>query len=360
MSKPVSVVCFITATFIFLIANLSFKESKRPTRYPFYLPYYFPAMPVSKSRPLTAEGVQLGRYLFYDPILSRDSTISCSSCHRQEAAFSDAPNKFSKGRNGILQKRNTPPLFNLAWAPFLFWDGKASGIENQISHPLRQQDEMNMEWDIAVMRLERNNFYKNKFTEVYGNRPIDSDLIANAIGQFERTIISYRSKYDRVLQGTDVFTEDEKQGFDLVNDMTKGDCLQCHTTNSDPFGTTFKLSNNGLDTVLIAENYKDKGRGGVTGLISDYGKFKIPSLRNVAITAPYMHDGRFNTLEEVLDFYSEGVNNCANIDSKMELAYKHGAHLSSKEKRQIIVFLHTLTDSALISDKNFSNPFLEK
>ena len=216
-----------------------------------------------------------------------------------------------------------------------------------------------MRWDLATRRLERNVFYKRAFERVYGDRRIDSNLIADAIGQFERTIFSYRSKYDRVLQGEDVFSEAEARGYILVNDMTKGDCLHCHTTDSDPLGTTLGFSNNGLDSIFVADRYRDKGRGAITGSANDYGKFKIPSLRNVAITPPYMHDGRFNTLEEVLDFYSEEVNKSINIDSKMEFAYQHGAHLSPDERKQIIAFLKTLTDSALISDKNFSNPFLK-
>jgi cytochrome c peroxidase len=341
-----------------IVSGFSFRGKYSTTSYPFAIPSYFPKVPVN-SLQVTVDGASLGRFLFYDPILSRDSTISCASCHKQAVAFGDSNIAFSKGIGGTLQKRNTPPLFNLLWSPGFFWDGRAADIESQVSHPLRQHDEMNMQWSEVVNRLRSSKFYRAKFRQVFGSDNIDSTLISDAIGQFERTIISCNSKYDRVLQGRSAFSEDESKGFVLINDMTKGDCLHCHTTDSDPLGTTFAFSNNGLDTNLNPLLYKDKGRGGITNITSDYGKFKIPSLRNVGLTAPYMHDGRFKTLEEVLNFYSDGVNMCANIDSKMEFANQHGTHLTSLEKKQIIAFLHTLTDSALIYDKRFSNPFVK-
>lgn len=315
-------------------------------------------MPLPATNPVTVEGVALGRFLFYDPILSRDSNLSCAGCHRQEAAFSDGPNIFSKGADNTLLSRNTLPLFNLAWYPVLFWDGKAVSIEEQVFHPVRAHNEMNLKWDIATERINKSRFYRSAFKVAFGNRPIDSSLIAKAIAQFERTLLSYRSKYDRVIAGKDYFTKEEFEGFELMNDMTRGDCLHCHSTDENPLGTTLGFSNNGLDTITNPVDYKDKGRGAITGKAYDNGKFKIPSLRNAALTAPYMHDGRFATLEEVLDFYSEGVKPSANIDSKMEFAHQNGAHLSAEEKRKMMAFLLTLTDSAFVSDPAFSNPFI--
>ncbi|MDR3679975.1 MAG: cytochrome c peroxidase [Flavipsychrobacter sp.] len=317
-------------------------------------------MPRDTSNVVTVEGAELGRYLFYDPILSRKRTLSCGSCHKQKAAFSDGPNTFSKGGTGELMTRNTMPLFNLAWHKNFFWDGKAETIERQIYHPVRTHNEMDMNWPEVSIRLNNSTFYRAKFKAVFGAEYIDSTLVAKAIGQFERTLISYRSKYDMVLIGKSAFTAEEYEGFNLVNDMTRGDCLHCHTTDSDPLGSTFNFSNNGLDPIADANNYKDKGRGGITGYIDDFGKFKIPSLRNVMLTAPYMHDGRFKTIEDVLNFYSAGVNVCANIDSKMEFAHRKGAHFSVDEQRKIISFLKTLTDSAFICDPAFSDPFKKK
>lgn len=347
----------ISYVLLIIIFAASFKKKTAPVPYKFPELVFFPKMPVSEINSVTVEGVELGRYLFYDPILSKNNNFSCASCHKQEAAFSDAPNAFSKGVNGDLLSRNTMPLFNLAWYPALFWDGKAASIEAQVFHPVRGNNEMNLEWEVAVERISSSNFYKYKFQQAFPNKLIDSTLITMAIAQFERTLLSYSSKYDKVLAGKAFFTKDEYDGFVLMNDMTKGDCLHCHTTDGDALTTTSTFSNNGLDTISIAKNYTDIGRGGITRIINDYGKFKIPSLRNIALTAPYMHDGRFKTLAAVLDFYSEGVNQCANIDSKMEFVHQKGAHLSKEEKHKIIAFLYTLTDSSFITDTRFSNPF---
>jgi cytochrome c peroxidase len=317
----------------------------------------FPPMPQAEDNPVTAEGVDLGRHLFYDPILSIDSTLSCGSCHKQEAAFSDGPSRFSTGSQHNKMFRNTPPLFNLAWYPTLFWDGRAVSIEDQVFHPLRGHNEMNLHWAAAAHRVGQNRFYVERFQVAFGHQPIDSILIAKAIAQFERTLISYRSRYDKLLRGEVAFNKDEADGFVLVNDMTKGDCLHCHTTDGDALGTRPGFSNNGIDSFKDPQSYPDKGHGLVTGKLSDYGKFKIPSLRNVAVTGPYMHDGRFETLEEVIDFYSEGVHYGSNTDPKMGTAHGRHMHLTGDEKRKIIVFLKTLTDSAFLSDPAFSNPF---
>lgn len=341
-----------------LLLLVSFKSRHTSGAYSFPELLFFPPMPHSEVNPVTIDGADLGRYLFYDPILSADSSMSCNSCHKQEYAFSDAPNTFSKGRDGVLMERNTLPLFNLAWYPSLFWDGKAASIEEQVFHPVRAHHEMNLQWNLAAERVKNSRFYKQKFKTAFGDEIIDSILIAKAISQFERTLISYRSKYDMALEGKTFFTKEERDGLILMNDMTKGDCLHCHSTDGDALGTVPGFSNNGLDTASAAISYKDKGRGGITGQTEDAGKFKIPSLRNLMLTAPYMHDGRFKTLEEVLDFYSEGVHAGVNTDSKMGMAYKGGVHLTKEEKRQIITFLKTLTDSAFITDPAFSNPFI--
>jgi cytochrome c peroxidase len=160
-----------------------------------------------------------------------------------------------------------------------------------------------------------------------------------------------------VLAGKDRLTDDEYKGLVLVNDMTKGDCLHCHTTDANALGTTGGFSNNGLEAATDVSFYRDKGLGGTTQRMADYGKFKIPSLRNVAVTAPYMHDGRFNQLAQVLDFYSEGVKQAVNVDTKMGFAHQGGARLNALEKHQIILFLNTLTDSVFITNPAFANPF---
>jgi cytochrome c peroxidase len=335
----------------------SFFSVKHDQPYIFPRLYHFPPMPVSAANPVTVQGAVLGRYLFYDPILSADSSISCASCHKQSRAFSDGPRRFSQGIEGQLQKRNTPPLFNLAWYPRLFWDGRADGPESQVFHPVRNADEMNMSWKQLAIRVERSPFYRQKFRELYGDRAIDSSLIAMVIAQFERTLVSYRSKYDQVLAGKTRFTLDELEGMELVNDLTKGNCMHCHTTDGDALGTTGAFSNNGLDEGTDTKAFKDGGLGLITQSSKDLGKFKIPSLRNLLFTSPYMHDGRFNTLAEVLDFYSEGLKKSPTVDPKMEFVHQGGSRLNTHEKRKIILFLKTLSDSAFIADQEFSNPF---
>ncbi len=345
---------FIT---IGLAIFMGFIQARKASPYLFPTLPFFPKMPSSLNNPVTEEGVELGRFLFYDPILSEDSSLACASCHKQVNAFADQGVTFSKGKNGLLTTRNAQPLFNLAWYPAFFWDGRSESIENQIFHPLRNPDEMNFSWLEAAKRIEKSHFYRIKFEAAFGQITIDSTLISKAIAQFLRTLLSYQSKYDKVMIGKARFTDDEYQGFVLMNDMTKGDCLHCHTTDANALGTTLSFSNNGLDSVQNAALYKDKGLGGFTKKTQDLGKFKIPSVRNVAFTPPYMHDGRFQTLAEVLNFYNEGVHKSANIDSKMGTAQTGGAHLSETEKCQIIAFLLTLSDSTFVKDTRFANPF---
>lgn len=315
-------------------------------------------MPIAPENPVTVEGAALGRYLFYDSSLSADFGFSCGSCHRQEAAFSDGLAVFSRGAAGVPLRRNTLPLFNLAWYKMLFWDGRAVSVEEQVFHPVRDHAEMNLAWPIAEARLRYSAFYRAKFAAAFGqDAPIDSVHIARAIAQFERTILSYNSRYDSVLRGHAIFTPEEFAGFELVNDMTKGGCLHCHSTDADALGTVPGFANNGLDRATRPADYRDVGRGALTGRAADSGAFKIPTLRNLLLTAPYMHDGRFATLEEVLDFYNRGVHASAGVDSRMEEAGRGGVHMSAEDTRKVLVFLRTLTDSSLVKSPAYSNPF---
>lgn len=350
---------FILLLIVFGVC-FGFKKLNKPTPYRFETVKHFPKMPVSEINRTTNEGVNLGRFLFYDSILSIDYSMTCASCHQQNHAFSDAPNQFSVGVNGDSLSRNTMPLYNLAWYPSFFWDGKAKTIEEQVFFPVKSHLEMNLDWGVAENRIRKSTLYKPLFKLAFGNQKIDSNLIAKAIAQFERTLISSSSKFDDILNGNGYLTEDEYKGYGLVNDQTKGGCLHCHITDGNGLGTNQKFSNNGLDPYFEEEDYTDKGKAKITGLKSDIGKFKIPSLRNLSYTSPYMHDGRFTTLKQVLDFYSEGVNHSLNVDSKMEFSKQGGNHLSEIEKNNIILFLLTLNDSLFISDKKFSNPFFTK
>ena len=348
------VTCFVLTLCLALGFVLSVNA---PKPYEFPDVSHFPDMPMSDENPVTVEGALLGRYLFYDSILSQDYRFSCSSCHQQAVAFSDAPRQFSSGINGEKTNRNTMPLYNLAWQRAFFWDGRAGSIEEQVFHPVRTSSEMNLNWNIAEERVRQSLFYQPLFKAAFGNTEVDSVLIAKAIAQFERTLISANSKYDSVVLGRAYFSKDEFKGFELANDQSMGDCLHCHTTDADVLGTTAKFSNNGIDLATKASDYLDRGKGGLVGDSTKYGWFRIPSLRNIAVTAPYMHDGRFKTLEEVLRFYSTGVHSPYNLDPKMQHAHQNGNQLSEEEQKQIIAFLNTLTDSVFLSNPYFSNPF---
>lgn len=341
----------VSVFFVFILLLLGFQKVNHITDYVFEKLFRFPDKIENTYNPVIQEGALLGRYLFYDKTLSKDSSISCASCHKQEFAFADN-NQFSKGIYEQFLNRNTMPLFNLAWYSSFFWDGKSTSIEEQVFVPVSAHNEMNLDWVEAEKRINDKDFYRKQFKNVFSIEKIDSIHIAKAIAQFERTLISNKSKYDRVIQGKDEFSESELKGFILMNDQSMGDCLHCHITDANALGTTGTFSNNGLDEIL-----KDEGLFYTTKNKKDKGKFKIPSLRNIALTAPYMHDGRFNTLEEVLDFYSEGVKSSEFIDSKMQYVHQGGVRLNEREKMDIISFLKTLTDSVFITNPEFSNPY---
>lgn len=321
---------------------------------PFVFPnlQHFPELK-QQVNTLTEEKIELGRYLYYDSILSIDYSLSCASCHQQKFAFSDGGKDFSLGINNQPLSRNTPALFNLAWQSHFFWDGKATSLQQQAFFPVSAHNEMNLSWDSATVRVSESEFYSTQFLKAYGNQTIDSNLIVDAIAQFELSILSYNSKYDSVVRGETYFTALEYRGFEIANDQSMGDCLHCHTTDGNGLGTTGNFSNNGIDSV-----YKDLGLMSITNKKEDLGKFKIPSFRNVGLTAPYMHDGRFKSLEEVIDFYSTGVKTSSTIDNKMQYAHRGGVQLNSEDKKALVAFLHTLSDSVLIRNTNYSNPFL--
>ncbi|MCZ4409201.1 cytochrome-c peroxidase [Cryomorphaceae bacterium 1068] len=320
--------------------------SQNPTRYTLKRPDNFPPFIQNNAENLTKEGVLLGRSLFYDTILSRDFSISCASCHKPENAFSDSGEISSKGVSGKRQRRNTPALFNLLWSDSFFWDGRVTSLESQAIEVVSGHTEMDLSWQEAVSRLSSDETYLSLFDQAFPGREIDSLLVADALAQFQSTLISNNSKYDRVLRGEDHFTEEEYKGFVFVNDQSMGNCLHCHTTDAHALGTNGGLANNGLPII----DSLDWGKYDVTSDENDLGLFKIPSLRNLVFTAPYMHDGRFSSLEEVLDFYSRGVESHVNLDAKMNYFTKNKPLFSEEEKHNILAFLMTLTDSTFVEN----------
>lgn len=319
-------------------------------------PADFVPMPIPEDNPLTVQGVALGRRLFYDPILSLDSTMSCAACHRQELAFTDA-RPVSIGVRGLTGRRSSPSLFNVGYYyKGLFWDGRVETLEEQAFHPVRDSLEMAYDWDAAVDRLQGHTAYPGLFRQAFGIEyagQIDSFMVAKALAQFQRTLISKDSKFDRVRRGEEELTAREARGRHIFQDsspeLPASECLHCH---ADPLFTDLDFLNNGILTVEEQSRGQDKGRFSVTGRPSDLYKFRTPTLRNIALTAPYMHDGRFATLEEVIDHYASGGHFADNVDPKVRVL-----HLTEENKADLIAFLHTLTDSIALMNPAYSDPF---
>jgi len=331
-----------------------------PTPYGLQVPSYFPPLPPTPDNELTEEGVELGRFLFYEERLSGDNTQSCGSCHAAPFSFTDNGTPFSTGIDGIEGERNAMAPINLAWDLFYFWDGRSPTLESQALEPVVNPIEMHDTWPNAVSKLQADPAYEQLFLRAFGTTQIDSMLVAKALAQFMRTMVSYNAKYDRVLRGEEAFTPEEQQGFflfqaeggfppDVPGGQGGADCFHCHSLGGAMF-TDHQLHNNGLDSV-----FSDLGAGGVTGNPADMGRFKTPTLRNVALTAPYMHDGRFQTLEEVIDHYDSGGHPSPTIDAFMKFT-TGGLQLTAQKKQQLLAFLNTLTDVEFINDPDFQDP----
>ena len=337
----------------------------------FSAPFVYGHFRVPEDNPLTEEGVQLGRMLFYDPRLSGNNTVSCSTCHVQHLAFTDGKAR-AVGVSGKPLGFNSMSLANLMWGPqHFFWNGRVRSLEQQALIPIQNPDEMNQDMDELLEELSADDAYRELFQRAYGR--ISPEHIAKAIASFVRTLVSADSRYDRFLRGEIKLSSDEERGRkifmahpDAKVNLRGANCIDCHSQFlTSGFNTLYDgFSNNGLD----AEANLQAGLQEVTGEPSDRGRFKVPTLRNIALTAPYMHDGRFATLEQVLDHYNEGVNLSSTLsplileaDNRPEQggATQASLHLTEDEKRAIIAFLHTLTDEHFIRAEQFSDPFMQ-
>jgi cytochrome c peroxidase len=307
---------------------------------------------IPEDNPQSVEGVALGRKLFFEKKLSADNTLACAGCHSPASAFSD-PRQFSVGIDGLAGTRNSMPLFNLAWNynELFFWDGRAVSVEDQALFPVVDPIEMHNTWPDAVNTLQEDPEYPALFEAAFGTQNIDSVLVTKAIAQFVRTLISGDSKFDRYLAGTEQLTQSELNGLNIFLDENRGDCFHCHGNPNNPLWTDNIFHNNGLD-----ETHTDRGRGEVTGDPREFGTFKTPSLRNLAYTAPYMHDGRFNTIDEVIDHYSEGLVYSETIDPLMKKVDEGGVGLTPEEKADLKAFLLSLSDPGFISNPDFQDP----
>jgi cytochrome c peroxidase len=337
------------------------------------LPYASPTLPATFSvqpilgqdntpgnNPTTNAGAELGRVLFYDKRLSANQTLSCASCHQREHGFSD-PRTFSVGFAGGLTGRNSMGLAHARWYQrrAFFWDERAATLEAQVLEPIQNSVEMGMTLTGVVARVSAEPFYATLFTRAFGDATVTSDRLSRALAQFVRSIVSTQSKYDvGAASNFSNFTAQEVLGRQIfLGQVGNATCAACHGT--DNFVPGPNINNNGLENP-----YVDKGVGALTGRAQDEGLFKVPSLRNIGLTAPYMHDGRFQTLEQVVEFYNSGVVNHPNLSPPLRAPGGPGQpvtprrlNLTAAQKAALVAFLHTLTDPHLATDPKYADPF---
>lgn len=307
----------------------------------FEVPAHFPDLVYDfEGNPITEEGFELGRKLFYDNRLSRGSQVSCGSCHAQVHAFADHSVPLSFGVDGKQGKRNAPGIYNLAWTEAFMWDGGINHIEVMPIAPITDSVEMDISLADLLEHLQAETEYPEDFEAAFGSPEITTTNLLNALAQFQGSIVSDGSRYDQYVKGQYIPTEEQMQGMELF----EANCSGCH---AGVLQTDFSYRNNGLDS-----DFADLGRGKITQNPDDHGKFRVPSLRNVALTNPYMHDGRFFTLEQVLDHYNDGIVESTTLDPSLE----NGISLTEDEKADIIEFLYTLSDFELLGDLRFSEP----
>ncbi len=299
-----------------------------------------PAYDVSKN-PLTEEGFQLGRQLFYDPVLSRDNTISCASCHLQQTGFAHVDHELSHGIEGRSGTRNAMALMNLAWSRNFMWDGGVNNLEMQPLNPITNPLEMDEKMEHVLYKLQQSPKYRLLFSKAFGNEDITTQKLLKALAQFTVMLTSSNAQYDKVVRGEARFTEQEQHGYDLF----RSNCASCH---KEPLFTSGRFENNGLSP---DPDLQDAGRMKITTLPEDNRRFKIPTLRNAQFTFPYMHDGRFKTLNEVIKHY-----NSLHDTPGLSKALRKPMQLSDNDRVDLVAFLYTLTDKAFLFDKRFSFP----
>ncbi len=326
---------------------------------PYVLDYdYFPPPMIPSDNALTVAGVDLGRKLFYEKQLSKDGSQACAGCHVQSDGFSDM-NRFSEGVEGLLGGRQAMPIFNMAWHPdAFFWDGRAKTLRQQSLMPIQDPLEMNETLERVIEKISGSRAYRNDFVRAFGDKEVTAERIGLAMEQFMTTLVSHDSKFDRYIRNEEMLTDQEMRGMELFNTefdptgQVKGaECFHCHG------GFNFMnnlMMNNGLDAEA---DWTDLGLFKVTELESDKAKFKTPSLRNIAVTAPYMHDGRFATLREVLEHYNTGVKDSPTADPLLQYNLNPGLGLDDQDIDDLLAFLNTLTDDVYLNNAEYADPF---
>jgi cytochrome c peroxidase len=320
------------------------------TPYRLTISAFFPRPALPHDNPLTDEGVALGHKLFYDPQLSINNSQSCASCHKPSAAFTDGK-RVSVGAEEQFGTRNAMALFNLAWKSSFFWDGRAATLREQVIQPIQNPLEMHESMTNVAAKLAANKEYPALFARAFGKSEITADRIARALEQFLLAQVSFDSKFDRVIAGEVKFTAEEQRGFELFHteydphrEQFGADCFHCH---GGPLFQSQGFANNGLDTT-----FSDVGRYAVTGRNGDQGKFAVPSLRNVELTAPYMHDGRFKTLGAAVAHYCTGMKRSPTLDPNLAKHPDGGVPLSDADQQALVAFLKTLTDERFREQTN--------
>jgi cytochrome c peroxidase len=306
-------------------------------------PSYFPKPNYDlKNNPLTQDKINLGKVLFYDPILSKDNTISCASCHSSYQAFAHTDHQLSHGINDLIGTRNAPALFNLAWQNTFMWDGAVNHLDVQALAPIAHEKEMAEKIDNVVNKLQHTKLYPQLFKKAFNDTIISGERVLKALSQFQLTLISSTTKYDRVKQNKTKFTGQEQKGYEIF----LANCNACHT---EPLFSNYTFANNGLpvDTTL-----KDMGRYTITKNSTDSLKFKIPSLRNISYTSPYMHDGRFNKINQVLNHYLSGIKQSPTLAPEL----RKPIQLTPDQKTDLTAFLLTLNDSAFVFNPQHQYP----
>jgi cytochrome c peroxidase len=344
MRRHLITITFICSVLLF-IANLIGSCKKNEflhglTPQGFVIPNSFPRPPyLFDDNPITEEGFQLGKKLFYDTLLSDDHEISCGSCHQQIAGFGTYQHDRSHGVHHSHTQRNAPVLFNLAWYPYFHWDGEYRKLTDEFSQPLLGHVEMGMDFARIMEYLETNNDYKQRFTNVFRIKKISPEFVMKALAQFVGSFVSCNSRYDRYMKNEINFTAQEIRGLTLFTDK----CASCH---KPPLFTDFSFRNNGIsyDTAL-----KDIGRMRLTGSSQDSMTFRVPTLRNCYISSNYMHDGRYGTLHQVIDFYRRDMVRRPSLDPLL----KNGVSLSDAQATDLFEFLRTLTDTSFLNDIRF-------
>lgn len=379
--KAISYLRWLPIVLLFLLLSFSSQKYEKPVLSndtlnlpdtPFDYDIFFPSyavntvwgarlQPDSINAKITAHGATLGRVLFYDKKLSANNELACASCHKQAFAFADNV-QFSVGINGALTPRNSPNINALAWNSEVlsstgeneyFWDAREPSLEKMVLQPIEHEGELGKDLVVLVDKLEKTEYYAPLFENAFGDVTITPERIGDALAQFVRSMSSFNTKFDWIQTGEADFTPQELQGFNIFRQSC--DNRACH--NQPHFGNA-KPMNTGLESEAI-----DLGLGGWTGVEEHIGQFKSPTLRNVALTAPYMHDGRFETLEEVIDFYSDDVvyhpNNDFEWVSNNPTDFR-GFNFSQGQKNALVAFLNTLTDPYLTTAEKWSNPFVEE